>query len=94
MMNMMIMMAKEMPEELLLDELEKSLAAYKLALLAEDEELINTTKKGLEMNSVLVSLRFSTEGKSTGDITDRVNQLDDLKELDERLHPKTKKSDN
>lgn len=94
MMNMMIMMAKEMPEDLLIAELEKSIISYKIAKLSEDEEEIKSTKKMLEMNSVLISLRFSTEDKSVSDITDRINQIDNLKELDERLHPKTGKLDN
>lgn len=94
MMNMMIMMAKEMPEDLLIAELEKSIISYKIAKLSENEEEIKSTKKMLEMNSVLISLRFSTEDKSVSDITDRINQIDNLKELDERLHPKTGKLDN
>jgi hypothetical protein len=67
----MVLIAKEMPEDKLIKDLQKALNDYSLN---KNEE----NKKHLAFNVMLMSLRFSTENSSTGDALGKIDEFEKI----------------
>ena len=63
--DLAIMMAKLMPEELLIEQLENAINEKKSAITDEDHKEAN---RSLNMYCTLVTIRFSTESKDTVEV--------------------------
>jgi len=77
--DLMLLLAKEMPEDMLVKELMKAVNEY-------SENPNEDTKRSLAMFAMMISLRFSTEDKGTLEIIEDMNKAEKLHNVFSRQH--------
>lgn len=80
-MQMMAIIAKSMPTEMLIDKLTMDLDDYKEKILLKNEKDIEEAYSSLIMSCMLISMQDSLKDTSFGDLEKKMSQIEDAKAI-------------